>query len=106
MGWNMRVKSLYAYDIKNDIVDVNSKEILMQSNNIIYEKIQSHFKINPKDYGLNINHYTTEEDQYLESLEIANIIKKRSINKNESTKMITQDQMLNYLENKLKSSTI
>ena len=38
MGWNMRVKSLYAYDIKNDIVDVNSKEILMQSNNIIYEK--------------------------------------------------------------------
>ena len=42
----MRVKSLDAYDIKNDIVDVNSKEILMQSNNIIYEKIQSHFKIN------------------------------------------------------------
>ena len=27
MGGNMRVKSLYAYDIKNDIVDVNSKEI-------------------------------------------------------------------------------
>ena len=48
MGGNMRVKSLDAYDIKNDIADVNSKEILMQSNNIIYEKIQSHFKINPK----------------------------------------------------------
>ena len=48
MGGNMRVKSLYAYDIKNDIVDVNSKEILMQSNNIIYEKIKSHFKINQK----------------------------------------------------------
>ena len=47
MGGNMRVKSLYAYDIKNDIVDVNSKEILMQFNNIIYEKIKSHFKINP-----------------------------------------------------------
>ena len=46
MGGNMRVKSLYAYDIKNDIVDVNSKEILMQFNNIIYEKIKSHFKIN------------------------------------------------------------
>ena len=76
MGGNMRVKSLDAYDIKNDIADVNSKEILMQSNNIIYEKIQSHFKINPKDYGLNINYYTTEEDQYLESLQIANIIKK------------------------------
>ena len=69
-------KILYAYDIKNDIADVNSKEILMQSNNIIYEKIQSHFKINPKYYGLNINHYTNEEDEYLESLEITNIIKK------------------------------
>ena len=34
----MRVKSLDAYDIKNDIADVNSKEILMQFNNIIYEK--------------------------------------------------------------------
>ena len=64
----MRVKSLYAYDIKNNVVDENSKEILIESNNVIYEKIQSHFKINPKDYGLNINHYTTEEDQYLESL--------------------------------------
>lgn len=32
MGGNMRVKSLYAYYIKNDISDVNSKEILMQSN--------------------------------------------------------------------------
>ena len=72
----MRVKSLDAYDIKNDIVDENSKEILTQSNNIIYEKIQSHFKINPKYYGLNINHYTNEEDEYLESLEITNIIKK------------------------------
>ena len=54
----------------------------MTPNNIIYEKIKSHFKINPKDYGLNINYYTTEEDQYLESLEIINIIKERSINKN------------------------
>ena len=47
-----------------------------------------------------------KKNEYLESLEIANIIKKRSINKNESTKMITQDQMLNYLENKIKSSKI
>ena len=76
MGGNMRVKSLDAYDIKNNLVDENSKEILTQSNNIIYEKIQSHFKINPKYYGLNINHYTNEEDEYLESLEITNIIKK------------------------------
>ena len=45
MGGNIRVKSLDAYDIKNNVVDENSKEILMQSNNIIYEKIQSHFKI-------------------------------------------------------------
>ena len=76
MGGNMRVKSLYAYDIKNDIADVNSKEILMQSNNIIYEKIKSRFNINPKDFGLHINHFTSEEDEYLESLEITNIIKK------------------------------
>ncbi len=60
----MRVKSLYAYDIKNDIVDVNSKEILMQFNNIIYEKIKSHFKINPQDFCLNINHYTNEKNEY------------------------------------------
>ena len=64
MGGNMRVKSLDAYDIKNDIADVNSKEILMQSNNIIYEKIQSHFKINPQDFCLNINHYTNEKNEY------------------------------------------
>ncbi len=106
MGGNMRVKSLDAYDIKNDIVDENSKEILTQTNNLIYGKIKSHFNINPEDYNLNINHYTNEKNEYLESLEIANIIKKRSINKNESTKMITQDQMLNYLENKIKSSKI
>ena len=76
MGGNIRVKSLDAYDIKNDIADVNSKEILMQSNNIIYEKIKSRFNINPKDFGLHINHFTNEEDEYLESLEITNIIKK------------------------------
>ena len=106
MGWNMRVKSLYAYDIKNDIVDVNSKEILMQFNNIIYEKIKSHFKINTQDFGLHINHYTNEEDEYLETVEIANIIKESSLNKNESTKMITQIEVLNYLENKIESSKI
>ena len=76
MGGNMRVKSLDAYDIKNDIADVNSKEILMQSNNIIYEKIKSHFKINPQDFDLNINHYKNQKNEYLESLEIENIIKK------------------------------
>ena len=39
----------------------------------------------------------------LESLEIADIIKERTINKNESTKMITENE-INYLKNKLKSS--
>ena len=76
MGGNMRVKSLDAYDIKNDIVDVNSKEILTHSNNLIYEKIKSHFKINPQDFDLNINHYKNQKNEYLESLEIENIIKK------------------------------
>jgi len=69
-------KILYSYDIKNDIVDETGKEILTQTNNLIYEKIKSHFKINPKDFGLHINHFTGEEDEYLESLEITNIIKK------------------------------
>ena len=64
IGGNMRVKSLYAYDIKNSIVDENSKEILTQSNNLIYEKIKSHFKINPQYFGLNINHYTNEKNEY------------------------------------------
>ncbi|MCT7571479.1 MULTISPECIES: hypothetical protein [Arcobacteraceae] len=95
-------KILYAYDIKNDIVDENSKEILTQTNNLIYGKIKSH-NINPKDFGLHINHFTNEEDEYLESLEIADIIKERTINKNESTKMITENE-INYLKNKLKSS--
>lgn len=69
-------KILYSYYIKNNVVDENSKEILTQSNNLIYEKIKSRFKINPKDFGLHINHFTSEEDEYLESLEITNIIKK------------------------------
>ena len=76
IGGNMRVKSLYAYDIKNSIVDENSKEILTHSNNLIYKKIKSHFNINTKDFGLHINHFTSKEDEYLESLEITNIIKK------------------------------
>ena len=97
-------KILYSYDIKNDIVDENSKEILTQTNNLIYGKIKSHFNINPKDFGLHINNYTNEKNEYLESLEIENIIKERSINKNESTKMITQDEIFYYLENRLKSS--
>ena len=37
-------KILYSYDIKNDIVDENSKEILTQTNNLIYGKIKSYFK--------------------------------------------------------------
>ncbi|MCT7468162.1 hypothetical protein [Aliarcobacter cryaerophilus] len=53
---------------------------------------------------MHINHYTNEKNEYLESLEIANIIKERSINKNESTKMITQNEMFNYLKNKLSLS--
>ena len=40
--------------------------------------------------------------EYLQSLEIANIIKETARNKNESTKMITQDLIFYYLENKIK----
>ena len=61
IGGNMRVKSLDAYDIKNNVVDENSKEILTEANSLVYEKIKSYFKINSKGYGLNINHYTNEK---------------------------------------------
>ena len=54
MGGNMRVKSLDAYDIKNNVVDENSKEILTQSNNLIYKKIKSHFKIKSKRLWLKV----------------------------------------------------
>ena len=70
----------------------------------MYGKIKLYFKINPKDFGLHINNYTNEKDEYLESLEIGSIIKKRASNKNESTKMITQNEMFNYLKNKLSLS--
>ena len=99
-------KILQAYEIKNNVVEQNSKEILTEANNLIYEKIKSHFKINTQDFGFHINHYTNEKNEYLESFEITNIIKERSLNKNESTKMITQHEMLNYLKNRLKLSKI
>ena len=51
-----------------------------------------------------VNRYHELKNEYLESLEIANIIKETARNKNESTKMITQDEIFNYLENKIKSS--
>ena len=54
-------KILYAYEIKNNVVEQNSEEILTEANNLIYEKIKSHFNINPEDYNLNINHYTNEK---------------------------------------------
>jgi hypothetical protein len=47
-------KILYSYDIKNDIVDENSKEILTQTNNLIYGKIKSHFKIKSKRLWLKV----------------------------------------------------
>ena len=47
-------KILYSYDIKNDIVDENSKEILTQTNNLIYGKIKSHFKIQSKRLWLKV----------------------------------------------------
>ena len=69
-------KILYSYDIKNDIVDENSKEILTHSNNLIYKKIKSHFNINTKDFGLHINHFTSEEDEYSNHLRLQILLKK------------------------------
>jgi hypothetical protein len=47
-------KILYSYYIKNNVVDENSKEILTQSNNLIYKKIKSHFKIKSKRLWLKV----------------------------------------------------
>ena len=66
------------------IVDINIKDDrgrnslfwAIHKNKIDVIKKLISFNINTKDFGLHINHFTSEEDEYLESLEITNIIKK------------------------------
>ncbi|RXJ85504.1 hypothetical protein CRU90_02690 [Arcobacter cloacae] len=47
-------KLLFAYDIKNNFIDEQSEGILSEVNELIYQKISSHFHINPEDFGVQI----------------------------------------------------
>ena len=97
---------LFAYDIKDNIkdniIDEHSEGILSEVNKLMYQKISSYFKISPEDYGVYISDRLTKEDEIQESLEIAQIIKERVLDKKEPIKMVSGAEMLEFLEKKLK----
>lgn len=45
---------LFAYDIKNKIIDEQSEGILSEVNELMYHKISSYFQIKPEDFGVQI----------------------------------------------------
>ena len=47
-------KLLFAYDIKDKIIDEQSEGILSEVNEVIYQKISLHFHIKPEDFGVQI----------------------------------------------------
>ena len=47
-------KLLFAYDIKDKIIDEQSEGILSEVNEVMYQKIASHFHIKPEDFGVHI----------------------------------------------------
>mgnify|MGYP000556007829 FL=1 len=93
---------LFAYDIKDDIIDEHSEGILSEVNEVMYQKIALHFLIKPEDYGVYIGDRVTKEDEIQESLEIAKIIQERVLDKKEPIKMVSEAEMLEFLEKKLK----
>jgi len=95
-------KLLFAYDIKDKIIDEQSEGILSEVNELMYQKISSYFKIRPEDYGVSIDDTVTKEDEIQESLEIAKIIKERVFDKKEPIKMVSEAEMLEFLEKRLK----
>ena len=48
-------KLLFAYDIKDNIIDEQSEGILSEVNELMYQKISSHFHIKPEDFGVQIS---------------------------------------------------
>ena len=48
-------KLLFAYDIKDKIIDEQSEGILREVNEVMYQKIASYFQIRPEDYGVQIS---------------------------------------------------
>lgn len=45
---------LFTYDIKDKIIDEQSEGILSEVNELMYQKIVSHFHIKPEDFGVRI----------------------------------------------------
>jgi len=45
---------LFAYDIKDNIIDEQSEGILSEVNEMMYQKIASHFQIKLEDFGVQI----------------------------------------------------
>ncbi len=48
-------KLLFAYDIKDNLIDEQSEGILSEVNELMYHKIASHFHIKPEDFGVHIS---------------------------------------------------
>ena len=47
-------KLLFAYDIKDNLIDEQSEGILSEVNEVMYQKIASYFHIKPEDFGVQI----------------------------------------------------
>ena len=47
-------KLLFTYDIKDNIIDEQSEGILSEVNELMYQKISSHFHIKPENFGVQI----------------------------------------------------
>ena len=47
-------KLLFAYDIKDNLIDEQSEGILSEVNEVMYQKISLHFHIKPEDFGVQI----------------------------------------------------
>lgn len=45
-------KLLFAYDIKDNIIDEQSEGILSEVNEVMYQKIASYFNIKLEDFGV------------------------------------------------------
>ena len=45
-------KLLFAYDIKDNLIDEQSEGILSEVNEVMYQKISSYFHIKPEDFGV------------------------------------------------------
>ena len=45
---------LFAYDIKDNLIDEQSEGILSEVNEVMYQKIASYFHIKPEDFGVQL----------------------------------------------------